>query len=74
MVHNRLESLPQEIGKLAELEGLGLEYNQLTELPKGMEKLRKLRGLSLKNNPLPEDVCRAYERGFDGQLAISRED
>ncbi|WP_168858331.1 leucine-rich repeat domain-containing protein [Bradyrhizobium brasilense] len=49
---NLLEDLPQEIGRLRELQRLSLKNNKLTTLPATMGGLRNLKFLDVQNNSL----------------------
>ncbi|MEH2151032.1 COR domain-containing protein [Nostoc sp.] len=50
--HKDLKKLPEEIGKLTNLEILDLRYNQLSSLPEEIGKLTNLETLYLRNNQL----------------------
>ncbi|KAL0265799.1 UNVERIFIED_CONTAM: hypothetical protein PYX00_011514 [Menopon gallinae] len=50
--HNRLATLPKEIGSLSQLRWLYLNHNQLTTLPKEIESLSQLKELRLCFNHL----------------------
>ena len=54
LAENQLESLPEEIGDLAQLEVLHALRNNLKILPKSISKLRKLKELELAKNDLTE--------------------
>ena len=51
---SRLESIPESIGNLTELEVLNLSYNNLITLPKTIKNLKKLRILDLSWNNFAE--------------------
>ncbi|MBE8401159.1 leucine-rich repeat domain-containing protein [Leptospira borgpetersenii] len=50
-LHNKLTTLPQEIGKLKKLRELDLTNNQLKTLPNEIGKLKELRKLYLDDIP-----------------------
>src|SRR3989338_6152271 len=59
--HNRLTSLPSEIGRLQALQLLGVSNNQLTSLPAEIGGLQALQGLGVSNNrltSLPSEIGR----------------
>jgi Leucine-rich repeat (LRR) protein len=58
MANNRLQSLPESIGQLANLSVLHLYNNQLQSLPESIGLLRKLSILYLLDNPQLADVPR----------------
>ena len=65
-------SIPSEIGNLANLEGLGLDWNQLTgSIPSEIGNLTNLEYLNLGNNQLtgeiPESIC-DLNIGFSNSL------
>ena len=47
---NGLESVPEDIGQLRNLEQLNLGFNKLTSLPFSFSKLHNLEVLDLRNN------------------------
>lgn len=49
---NLLRNLPEEIGKLAQLESLIINYNQISEFPHAIGQLRQLQALSADGNRL----------------------
>ena len=56
---NKLESVPNEIGRLRDLEKLILQSNNLTQLPRAIGQLSKLTSLSVGENKLnfvPEEI------------------
>jgi internalin A len=50
--HNRLLSVPKELGHLARLETLDLSHNQLTQVPKELGQLSHLEQLDVSGNQL----------------------
>lgn len=58
--NNRLNSLPEEIGRLETLTELEASHNHITILPVRMGDLKQLRSLNLRSNQLvylPRDLC-----------------
>lgn len=60
--NNGLMSVPHEIGRLANLQGLELSYNQLKSLPPELKALTRLEYLNLSNNPLPAEVMKQHQQ------------
>ena len=69
---NLLDSLPEEIGLLSELESLRLDRNQLTTLPNSLSYLHKLKRLDLANNPLNPDIAAAYKQSIEAVMQYLR--
>ncbi|MDX2217385.1 MAG: COR domain-containing protein [Oculatellaceae cyanobacterium bins.114] len=69
---NLLNSLPEEIGLLSELESLRLDRNELTTLPNSLSYLHKLKTLNLAKNPLNPDVAAAYKQGIEAVMQYLR--
>ncbi|MEH2188529.1 MAG: COR domain-containing protein [Nostoc sp.] len=67
-----LESIPNWIGELTNLERLELYNNQIIDLPVSLEKCLHLNELNLKDNPLNPDIAAAYEQGLDAVLQYLR--
>ena len=67
LVNNNLESLPPEIGQLAELKELSVGGNQLVSLPMEICQLANLTRLSIENNKL-----RSLPSGLAGLKSFKR--
>ena len=61
--HNRLAFLPNELGRLTELERLSLAGNPLSGVPAELAALPRLVVLRLDGCPLRPPVGDAYEAG-----------
>ena len=61
MHHNRLTSLPPEIGQLTALTELYLDRNQLTSLPLEITNLTAMTWLYLRDNPLETHLLAVVE-------------
>ncbi|XP_077513322.1 leucine-rich-repeats and calponin homology domain protein isoform X8 [Amblyomma americanum] len=59
--NNRLQELPEELGRLRSLMDLDMSCNELSWLPPGIGELQALRSLRARRNrllELPSDLCR----------------
>ena len=64
--NNQLVSLPTNIQKLNQLEGLYFSGNKLTELPSEIGDLKELRWLDVSGNPLTSDAKHVLETKIKG--------
>ena len=60
---NQINEIPDEIGKLSNLQVLDLSNNQIVEIPVTINQLLKLQELDLRNNlvPIPPDILEDYK-------------
>jgi leucine-rich repeat protein SHOC2 len=49
---NDLDAVPEAIGALRDLEGLGLTHNRLSQLPESIAELARLQALNVAFNDL----------------------
>jgi Leucine-rich repeat (LRR) protein len=54
LANNKIESFPDELGKLSKLQGINLDNNELTALPDGIAILYNLKNLSAVNNHISQ--------------------
>ncbi|KAK6058947.1 hypothetical protein COOONC_03458 [Cooperia oncophora] len=58
--HNKLRSLPAELGDMISLCHLYLNHNQLRVLPYELGKLFRIQTLGLQGNPLSPEINKIY--------------
>ncbi|KAL8796738.1 MAG: hypothetical protein Q9182_007315 [Xanthomendoza sp. 2 TL-2023] len=59
--YNRIDALPDDIGRMKALKHFALERNNIEIIPVGVKDLNKLRVLKLAGNPLRSDFARIVE-------------
>lgn len=74
--HNNLESVPESVWELADMEALGFNSNKLKTISPAISNLTKLRYLLIDDNPIedfPEAVCQLeqLERLFANNCKMS---
>ncbi|KKK98937.1 hypothetical protein LCGC14_2637740, partial [marine sediment metagenome] len=62
--NNLLQSLPNSLGSLHNLEFLDLTTNNLTKLPDSFSELRSLKRLFLSNNPVADNLALTIRKSF----------